>query len=84
MNYLKAVFWDYLQFTEKDDFKLSFKDNIGSNIYRWIMSRFLEHGRVKYFNLLEITEQSPKLKLSSSTYKKWLRLIEVYGIDSEK
>lgn len=49
----------------------------------WIMSRFLEHGRVvdsfKYFTITELAENIPKLKLSSYTLKKWKRMIELYG-----
>jgi hypothetical protein len=88
MNYLKAVFWDYPQFTEREVVKLSLKENIGSNLYLWIMARFLEHGRVvdifNFFKLQEIVEYLPKLKLTSYTLKKWLRLIEVYGNSTGK
>lgn len=83
VNYLKAVFWDYPQFTEEEAVKSSLKKNKGSQIYLWILSRFLEHGRVvdsfKFFKLHEIAEFLPKLKLTSQTMKKWQRLIEIYG-----
>ncbi len=66
MNYLKAVFWDYPQFTEEDAVKSSLKDNKGTSFYLWIMSRFLEHGRVvdsfKFFKLQEIAEFLPNLQ----------------------
>jgi hypothetical protein len=82
MNYLKAVFWDYPQFTEEEALKSSLKDNKGTSFYLWIMSRFLEHGRVvdslRFFKLQEIVEFLPKLKLTSPTIEKWKRLIEIY------
>ena len=88
MNFLKAVFWDYPQFTQEEAVKSSLKGNMGSNIYLWIMGRFLEHGRVvdifNYFKIQEIAEHLPKLKLTSYTLKKWLRMIEVYGDSSGK
>jgi hypothetical protein len=88
MNYLKAVFWDYPQFTEEDAVKSSLKENKDSSIYLWIMSRFLEHGRVvdsfRFFKLQEIAEFLPKLRLTSYTLKKWQRLIEIYGNPSGK
>jgi hypothetical protein len=88
MNYLKAVFWDYPQFTEEEAVKSSLKGNQGSNFYLWIMSRFLEHGRVvdsfRFFKLQEIAEFLPKLKLTVHTLKKWQRLIEIYGNPSGK
>jgi hypothetical protein len=88
MNYLKAVFWDYPQFTEEEAVKSSLKENKGSNSYLWIMSRFLEHGRVvdsfRFFKLQEIAEFLPKLRLTSYTLKKWQRLIEIYGNSSGK
>jgi hypothetical protein len=83
MNYLKAVFWDYPQLAREEAIKTALKEQPGSKKYRWIMSRFLEHGRVvdtfSYFRLREIIEHLPKLKLSPYTLKKWRRLIEVYG-----
>ena len=88
MNYLKAVFWDYPQFTEEDAVKLSLKENKGSAFYLWIMNRFLEHGRVvdsfRFFKPHEITEHLPKLRLTSYSLKKWQRLIEIYGNPSGK
>jgi hypothetical protein len=88
MNYLKAVFWDYPQFTEEEAVKISLNENKGSNIYLWIMSRFLEHGRVvdsfRFFKIQEIVEFLPKLKLPSHTIKKWQRLIEIYGNPSRE
>jgi hypothetical protein len=88
MNYLKAAFWDYPQFTEEETLKSSLKENKGSNIYLWIMSRFLENGRVvdslRFFKIEEIAEFIPKLRLTAYTLKKWQRMIEIYGTPSGK
>jgi hypothetical protein len=45
MNYLKAVFWDYPQFTNARFLLRTLKDNKNKGIYNWISARFLEHGR---------------------------------------
>jgi hypothetical protein len=82
MNYLKAIFWDYPQFTDEDyllnSIKLANKDR-----FNWILYRFLEYGRaidtLKYFDLEKIKEKLDELKLKPYTKKKWKRLIEVYG-----
>jgi len=83
MDYLKAVFWDNPQFAEEESLRNHLKQKHGESLYMWIMSRFLEHGRVvdtlKYFTINEIAENIPKLKLSSYTLKKWKRMIELYG-----
>ena len=81
MNYLKAVFWDYPQFAEEEGLRNSLNQNKSLRI--WIMSRFLEYGRVvdtlKYFTIDEIAEELPQLKLSDYTLKKWRRMIDIYG-----
>lgn len=83
MNYLKAIFWDYPQFTEKEPLMSILKEKRNSNLYLWIMRRFLEYGRVidvlNYFKIDEIAEYLPKLQITSYTSKKWKRLIEIYG-----
>ena len=83
MNYLKAAFWDYPQFTEEEFVKSFLKESKGSKVYLWILTRFLEYGRVvdsfRFFQLQEIAEFLPKLRLTSDTLKKWQRLIEIYG-----
>jgi len=83
MNYLKAVFWDYPQFTDEDNLRSHLKKKNKESLHRWIMSRFLEYGRVvdtlKYFTIAEIAENLSELKLSSYTLKKWKRMIELYG-----
>ena len=83
MNYLKAVFWDYPQFAEEEGLRDYLKQKQEKSLYLWIMSRFLEYGRVvdtlKYFTINEIAENLPKLKLSDYTLIKWKRMIEIYG-----
>lgn len=83
MNYLKAVFWEYPQYTERDTLISILKEKSNLNLYLWIMRRFLEYGRVvdifDYFRIEEIAEHLPKLRLTPYTLKKWKRLIEVYG-----
>ncbi len=88
MNYLKAIFWDYPQFTDVDNFKKTLLENKNNSIYLWILKRFLEYGRVvdtiSYFNIDEVSKQLPGLKLTPYTYKKWKRIIEVYGQSHRK
>lgn len=83
MNYLKAVFWDYPQFTEEEGLRDFLKQKQEKSLRMWIMSRFLEYGRVvdtlKYFTIDEIAEKLPKLKLSDYTLKKWKRMVDIYG-----
>lgn len=83
MNYLKAVFWDYPQFADKEKLLKFIQDNKGTGPYFWTLTRFLEHGRVvdalSFFKLSEISEKLPKLILSGYARRKWERLLEVYG-----
>jgi hypothetical protein len=83
MNYLKAVFWDYPTFTEEKCLRDYLQQSQGKAARQWIMSRFLEHGRVidtlQYFTIHEIKENLPALKLSKYIRLKWSRIIEVYG-----
>ena len=85
VNYLKAVFWDYPQFTDIHFLKDLIRKNKKKKIFLWILARFLEHGRVvdtfKFFHLDEIVENFPKVKLSPYSKKKWQRIIEVYSHD---
>ena len=88
MNYLKAVFWDYPQFTEKDNLKNFLQENRNSGVYLWILKRFLEYGRVidtiGFFKIAEIAAALPRINLTPYAQKKWRRMIEVYGkIDRE-
>ncbi len=88
MNYLKGVFWDYPQWTDVDNFKKTLLENKNNSMYLWILKRFLEYGRVvdtmTYFKIDEINKQLPKLNLTAYTYKKWKRIIEVYGTSYRK
>lgn len=83
MNYLNAVFWDYPQFTDERALKTCLNEKAGSTLCHWIMTRFLEHGRVvdtlAYFKLEEIAQSLPRLRLSPYTEKKWKRILQVYG-----
>lgn len=83
MNYLNAVFWDYPQFADEEALKTCLKEKAGSTLCRWIMTRFLEHGRVvdtlAYFKLEEIAQSFPTLRPSPYAKKKWRRILEVYG-----
>lgn len=87
-NYLKAVFWDYPSLCDPDNIKISLenahKNNNNQAVY-WIMSRFLERGRVKdtaqFFRLKEIKHGLDHVKISERARKRWERLLEVYGDD---
>jgi cephalosporin-C deacetylase-like acetyl esterase len=59
MNYLKAVFWDYPQLTNREQLlKFIQESKKSKKVYRWLLKRFLEHARVvdtlEYFSLQEI------------------------------
>jgi len=88
LNYLKAVFWDYPQFTDKENLKEYLLEGKNSSSYLWILKRFLEYGRVvdtlTYFKIDEIIQQLPTLNLTPYTYKKWKRISEVYGESHRK
>ena len=88
MNYLNAVFWDYPELTDIKKLKKFIEDSKNKDSYFWILTRFLEHGRVvdtlHFFSLKEISENIQKLKLSNYSAKKWKRLIEVYGAPGRK
>ena len=82
MNYLKAVFWDYPQFTDDRDLGLALARSRQSSLFFWFLTRFLEYGRVvdvfRYFRIEEIAENLSRLRLSPYAKKKWQRMIEVY------
>lgn len=84
MNALKAVFWDYPALASPSGLA-SFLDEHKARprVYRWLLSRFLEHGRavdtLHYFSVREISEALPGLRLSPYSMKKWRRIVEVYG-----
>jgi len=88
MNYLKAAFWDYPQFTEEATLRSCLQERKDTSLYFWLMIRFLEYARVvdtlKFFAIDEIAGQLPKLKLRTYTRKKWIRMVEIYGTPSGK
>jgi hypothetical protein len=84
MNTLKAVFWDYPALTAPADLKIFMENHKDRpRIYRWVLRRFLEHGRavdtLGYFSVQEIADALPGLRLSPYSRKKWQRIVEVYG-----
>lgn len=83
-NFLKAVFWDYPEFSNENDLVKSIPDpNENIELRRWFMYRFLENGRVidavKYFSLKEISENLHYLKVSDYTRDKWNWISRMYG-----
>jgi hypothetical protein len=86
MNYLKAAFWDYPQFTEEATLRSCLQDRKDASLYFWLMVRFLEYARVvdtlKFFTINEIAGQLSRLKLRPYTRKKWARMVEIYGTPS--
>ncbi|MEA1946596.1 MAG: hypothetical protein U9N83_04765 [Thermodesulfobacteriota bacterium] len=83
MNYLNAVFWDYPEFTDPDTIRRHLLEQENQRFRRWLLKRFLEYGRVVdtllYFPLDTISQELTRLKLTPYTYRKWKRIIEVYG-----
>lgn len=83
MNYLNAVFWDYPEFTDPDTIRRNLLKQGNQRLRRWLLKRFLEYGRVVdtllYFPLDTISQELTRLKLTPYTYRKWKRIIEVYG-----
>ncbi len=83
MTYLKAVFWDYQQFADRENLTKFLQENKNPGVYLWILKRFLEYGRVidtiSFFKITEIGDALSKLNLSPYARKKWKRIIEVYG-----
>jgi hypothetical protein len=80
---LQAVFWDYPQFLDKSYLESYLDENRDSDAFSWVMTRFLEHGRVvdtlTFFDINEIATRLPSLRLSGYATKKWQRLVEVYA-----
>ena len=83
INTLKAIFWDYPQFTVRIQLVAYLKNNLSVKARRWILSRFIEYGRVvdtlTYFKLDEIKANLSILKITPYARNKWQRLIEIYG-----
>ena len=85
---LQAVFWDYPKFIDKNYLSEFIQTKKDTDLYLWIMNRFLEHGRVidtfQFFSIDEISRNFQKLRLSDYSQKKWNRLIEVYSASQRK
>ena len=79
---LQAVFWDYPKFLDENYLSSFIHKKKDTDVYLWIMNRFLEHGRVidtfHFFTIHEISRNINKLRLTDYSLKKWNRLIEVY------
>ncbi|MFH1956855.1 MAG: hypothetical protein ABIJ15_00075 [bacterium] len=82
MNYLKAVFWDYPKFADEKYLKKFVRGNRNNAVYKWVMTRFVAHGRVvdtlRFFPIREISRLITKLRISSYSKRKWKRILEVY------
>ena len=82
MNYLKAVFWDYPEFTDPDEIRRILLKDGNKRVRRWLLKRFLEHARIvdtlRFFPLETISAELPRLKLSPYSLRKWKRILEVY------
>jgi len=85
-NSLKAVFWDYPQFQDYNSIRSVLQNTREQNdiqTFRWILGRFLERGRVRdvamIFRITEVRDNLNALRLSAYAYRKWQRLLDVYG-----
>ncbi|MCP4669587.1 MAG: hypothetical protein GY849_24905 [Deltaproteobacteria bacterium] len=82
MNFLKAVFWDYPEFTDPDVIRDHLREQGNKRVRQWLLKRFLEHGRavdtLLFFHPKTISQELPRLNLRPYTYKKWKRIVEVY------
>lgn len=83
MNYLRAIFWDYPQLLDEKALSDYLKGKKDLKLFLWILSRFLNYGRsvdaLHYFKIDEIKTYLPQLRLTPYAFKKWNRLIEIYG-----
>lgn len=83
MQYLNAVFWDYPQLNNPESVRAFLSEKRDAEVYRWVMTRFLEHGRVVdtlgFFSIEEIARTLPQLRLTPYSLRKWKRLVEIYG-----
>ena len=85
-NYLKAVFWDYPDLCDNESIRNMLekaREEKDIRTVHWIMSRFLERGRVRdtaiLFKPKEIKKELAHIKISPRVRKRWERLLEVYG-----
>lgn len=85
---LQAVFWDYPQFQDQQTLESYLRENSSTDAYNWVLTRFLEHGRVvdtlAFFDINLIAARLPFLKLSDYTARKWRRMVEVYASRSRR
>lgn len=88
MNYLHAVFWDYPELTDSKILRQCLQQAGKPQLRQWILTRFLEHGRVVdtfvFFSLETIVQEFSHLQLTPYTSKKWKRMIEVYGHNTSR
>ena len=88
MNYLKAVFWDYPEFSDPETIRKTLVESKNKRFRRWVLKRFLEHGRVvdtlSFFRLGDISSELPLLNIDSYSINKWKRIVEVYDQPSGK
>lgn len=89
VNYLKAVFWDYPEFTDEERLVRSIpsrEENV--ELRRWFMYRFLEHGRaidaLKFFSMEEIKNELPHLKMRPYFKEKWSWITENYAYSNRE
>ncbi len=85
-NFLKTVFWDYPQLQDYNSIRSVLRNAREENdiqTFRWALKRFLERGRVKdgamIFRITEVRDNLNSLRLSDYAYRKWQRLLKVYG-----
>lgn len=80
MNYLQAVFWEDPELTTWDAAHRALQKAKTQGTRRWLMQRFLEHGRamdaLSLFSIEMIAQELPTLNLQPYTRKKWQRLVE--------
>jgi hypothetical protein len=88
-NYLKAVFWDYPNLCNNEGIRNILekaREEKDIRTVHWIMSRFLERGRIRdtalFFTPADIKKELAHIKISPRVRKRWERLLEVYGGDS--
>ncbi len=87
-NFLKAVFWDYPEFADFEKIEEIARAGFDDKLYRWVMKRFLEYGRVvdtlQVFSIDEIAKGLEHLPLSPYAKRKWRRIVEVYAGSSRE
>jgi len=89
MNTLKSVFWDYPDYSDEKTLRFYLqkcREENNTGMYKWLLRRLLEYGRVvdvfEYLSVDEIRTHLNELQLSNYAFRKWRRLMEVYGESS--